>query len=329
MNKRVRVVVSGAAGQIGYALLFRIASGQVFGQDVAVDLNLLEIEPALPAVDGVMMELDDCAFPQLSSMQSTSDANVAMKDADFVVLVGAFPRKKGMERADLLEKNAAIFKVQGEAINAHASRDVKVLVVGNPCNTNALITMSHAPDIPRSQFFAMTMLDQNRAYAQIANKAGVPLNAINNLIVWGNHSASQYPDVFNATVNGKPLVDVVTDESWLKDTFMSTVQQRGAAIIAARGASSAASAANGIVDSLKALTQDTPEGETYSMCCCSDGQYGVDEGLIFSFPCRTVNGKVCVIEGIEHGAFGQEKLQATLNELRDEKKAIEALGLLA
>ncbi|HAG62372.1 MAG TPA: malate dehydrogenase [Coxiellaceae bacterium] len=328
MSQRVRVAVTGAAGQIGYALLFRLASGQVFGPDVDVELNLLEIEPALPALEGVVMELNDCAFKTLKGLRVTADAKEAMDGVNYAALIGSFPRKKGMERSDLLEKNGAIFKEQGAAINAAAASDVKILVVGNPCNTNALIAMHHAPDVPRSQFFAMTMLDQNRATAQLAMKAGVDVTDVSHMTIWGNHSATQYPDFYHARIKGRPVMDVIADEAWLQTTFIETVQQRGAAVIAARGASSAASAANGVVDGLSSLHHDTPAGDHYSMCCCSQGQYGVDEGLIFSFPCKTTSGVVEVVEGIEHAAFGQEKFQRTLDELREEKKAVQALGLI-
>lgn len=318
MKNRIKIALTGAAGQIGYALLFRIASGAVFGEDTEIELNLLEIEPALPALKGVVMELDDCAFPLLRKVTATSDLNVAFKDVNYAALVGAVPRKKGMERSDLLEINGKIFGPQGKAINDHAARDVKVLVVGNPCNTNCLIAMNHAPDIPNEQFFAMTMLDENRARAQLAMKADVPVTAVSDMIIWGNHSATQYPDFINAKINGVPAMDIITDHDWLKNEFIPIVQKRGAAIIEARGASSAASAANGIVDSLRRLHFDTPEGEVYSMCRCSQGEYGVDEGLIFSFPCRTENGKVIAVEGWEHDDFAEEKLQVTLDELRHE-----------
>ena len=327
MTKRVKVAVTGAAGQIGYALLFRLASGQVFGADTVVDLNLLEIEPALPALDGVVMELNDCAFPTLGHVVTTSDLNVAMDGINYAALVGAVPRKAGMERADLLEINGGIFTGQGRAINDHASDDVKVLVVGNPCNTNCLITMNNAPDIPRHRFFAMTMLDENRAKSQLAMKAGVAVADVSNMIVWGNHSATQYPDFANAIISGKAATDIITDHAWLESEFITTVQKRGAAVIQARGASSAASAANGIVDSLKALS--TNSDAPYSMCCHSNGEYGVDSGLIYSFPCQTVNGEVKIVEGIEHGNFGQAKLQATLDELRAERDAVKSLGLIS
>ena len=327
MSQRVRVAVTGAAGQIGYAFLFRLASGQVFGPDVDVELSLLEIEPALPALEGVVMELHDCAFKTLKGIQITSDATVAMDGVNFAALIGSFPRKKGMERSYLLEKNGAIFKEQGAAINAVAANDVKIFVVGNPCNTNALIAMHHAPDVPRSQFFAMTMLDQNRATTQLAIKAGVNVTDVKRMVIWGNHSATQYPDFYQVSIKNQPAIDVI-DNIWLQTTFIETVQQRGAAVIAARGASSAASAANGVVDGLSALYHDTAPEDYYSMACCSQGQYGVDEGLIFSFPCRTESGVIEVVEGMKHSSFGQEKFQRTLDELRDEKKAVQALGLI-
>lgn len=328
MSKRIKVAVTGAAGQIGYALLFRLASGAVFGPDVEIELQLLEIEPALNAVRGVVMELEDCAFPLLRNVLVTTDTNIAMKDVNYAVLVGSVPRKKGMERSDLLEINGGIFTGQGKAINDYAARDVKVLVVGNPCNTNCLIAMNSAPDIANSQFFAMTMLDQNRAQAQLAIKAGVSVNDVQNMIIWGNHSATQYPDFYHAKIGDRYAVDVIKDEAWLTTDFITTVQKRGAAIIEARGASSAASAANGIVDSLVALSHDTPKGQTFSMCCHSDGSYGVDEGLIFSFPCRTEQGKVKIVTGVEHNSFGQEKVEITLNELRQERDTVKSLGLI-
>jgi len=327
MTNRVKVAVTGAAGQIGYALLFRLASGQVFGANTIVDLHLLEIEPALPALEGVIMELEDCAFATLGNVIATADANVAMAGVNYAVLVGAVPRKAGMERGDLLQINGGIFTGQGKAINDHAADDVKVLVVGNPCNTNCLIAMHNAPDVPNDRFFAMTMLDQNRAYAQLAQKAGVAITDVTNMVIWGNHSATQYPDFYHALINGKPATEVITDLAWLQNEFIPLVQKRGAAIINARGASSAASAANGIVDSLKALSQDTDT--VYSMCVCSQGEYGVDEGLIYSFPCRTRGGQVEVVTGVEHAAFGQEKCQATLDELRVEFAAVKEMSLLA
>ncbi|OGT43371.1 MAG: malate dehydrogenase [Gammaproteobacteria bacterium RIFCSPHIGHO2_12_FULL_40_19] len=326
--KTVKVAITGGAGQIGYALLFRLASGQVFGADVQVDLHLLEITPALTALKGVAMELEDCAFPTLGNIVMTDDANVAMKDVHYAALVGSVPRKQGMERSELLKINGAIFKTQGKAINDNAAKDVKIFVVGNPCNTNCLIAMHHAKDIPQDRFFAMTMLDQNRAVSQLAHKAGVTVSDVEDMIIWGNHSSTQYPDFYNTKINGKPAIEVINDEKWFTEYFIPTVQQRGAAILQARGLSSAASAANAIIDGLKALHHETPKNKTFSMCKASEGQYGVDEGLIFSFPCRTENGKVVAVEGVKHNAFGQEKMKATLDELRGECKAVKELGLI-
>ena len=327
MTNRVKVAVTGAAGQIGYALLFRLASGQVFGPNTIVDLNLLELDVALPALNGVVMELEDCAFSTLGKVVTTSDLNVAMNGVNYAALVGAVPRKAGMERGDLLAINGGVFAPQGRAINDHAASDVKVLVVGNPCNTNCLIAMNNAPDVPKDRFFAMTMLDQNRACAQLAAKAGVAVTEVENMIIWGNHSATQYPDFFNAKISGRAVTDVITDTAWLQDEFITTVQKRGAAIINARGASSAASAANGIVDSLVALSHDTDV--PYSMCRHSNGEYGVDAGLIYSFPCVTRNGQVEIVSGADHGDFAAAKLEATLSELRAERDAVAALELIA
>lgn len=328
MKKVIKVAVTGAAGQIGYALLFRLASGQVFGPDTYVDLHLLEITPALPSLKGVVMELEDCAFPLLHNVVISDDPNVAMKDVNYATLVGSVPRKQGMERSELLKINGAIFKTQGKAINDNAAADVKIFVVGNPCNTNCLIAMHHAKDIPQDRFFAMTTLDQNRAVTQLAKKVGVMVEDVDNMIIWGNHSSTQYPDFYNAKIKGRPATEVITDLNWFSTDFIPTVQQRGAAVIAARGASSAASAANAALDSLKALHHETPKNKAYSMCKVSNGEYGVDKGLIFSFPCKTENGKVVAIEGVSHNAFGQEKMTATLNELRGEFNAVKELGLI-
>ena len=328
MTKRVKVAVTGAAGQIGYGLLFRIASGQMLGTDTEVELQLLELEGALPALQGVKMELDDCAFPLLKKITCTSNPDEAFKDANWAILVGSVPRKAGMERADLLKINGGVFTVQGKALNDNAADDVRVFVVGNPCNTNCLIAMNAAPKIPNDRFFAMTTLDENRAKTQLAGKAGVDVTAVSHMTIWGNHSATQYPDFYNAKINGKPVTESISDTEWLKGEFISTVQKRGAAIIAARGASSAASAANGVIDGVYALTHDTPAGQTYSMCICSNGQYGVDEGLICSLPCRTENGKLVVVEGTEHNDFGKEKFQATIDELKNERDTVKALGLI-
>ena len=328
-KKRVKVAVTGAAGQIGYALLFRIASGQMFGSDTEVELQLIELEQALGALKGVAMELDDCAFPLLKKITCTSDLNTGFKDVNWAILVGSVPRKDGMERADLLKINCGIFTAQGKAIADNAASDVRIFVVGNPCNTNALIAMNAAKGkVSADRFFAMTTLDENRARTQLAQKANVDVTAISNMTIWGNHSATQYPDFYNAKINGKPAHEVITDTEWLKTTFLETVQKRGAAIIKARGLSSAASAANAVVDGIYHLTHDTKAGETYSMCLASTGEYGVDAGLIFSFPCRTENGKLVVIKDQKHNDFGTEKFNLTLNELRSERDAVKELGLI-
>lgn len=327
-KKRVKVAITGAAGQIGYALLFRIASGQMFGPDTEVELQLLELEQALPALNGVAMELDDCAFPLLKNIVCTSDLKTAFNGINWALLVGAVPRKDGMERADLLKINGGIFGPQGKAMAEVGASDVRALVVGNPCNTNALIAMHSAKGLPQDRFFAMTMLDENRAKIQLAKKAGVDVTAVTNMTIWGNHSATQWPDFYNAQINGKKATEVITDEAWLKGEFVETVQKRGAAIIKARGASSAASAANAIVDNVYNLTHDTAAGNTFSVCKASKGEYGVDEGLIFSFPCRTVGGQLQVVDGVKQTPYGQEKFNVTLEELRSEKKAVQELGLI-
>lgn len=327
-KKIVKVAITGAAGQIGYALLFRIASGQMFGEDVYVDLHLLELEQALPALNGVRMELEDCAFPLLNNVVCTADVNEAMRDINWALLVGAVPRKEGMERADLLKINGGIFTKQGRAINDNAAADARVFVVGNPCNTNCLIAMHSAPDMPHDRFYAMTSLDENRARTQLAKKADVPVTAISEMTIWGNHSSTQYPDFYHAKINGKPATEVITDLNWLQNDFISIVQKRGAEVIKARGSSSAASAANAVVDGVYNLTHDTLAGESYSMCRASQGEYGIDEGLIFSFPCRTENAQLKVITDIKHNDFSQQKLQQTLTELRSERDAVRELGLI-
>jgi len=328
MTKRVKVAISGAAGQIGYALIFRVASGQMFGSDTEVELNLLEIPPVLPALEGVKMELDDCAFPLLKKITTTSDVNVAMKDVNWAVLVGSVPRKEGMERSELLNINGKIFTTQGKAINDNAASDVRVFVVGNPCNTNCLIAMNNAPDVPKDRFFAMTMLDELRARTQLAIKAGVDVTAVSQMTIWGNHSSTQYPDFYHALINDRPATEVITDINWLQNDFISKIQKRGAEVIKARGASSAASAANAALMSVYNLVHDTPQGETFSVARCSQGEYGVDEGLIFSVPCRTEGGKLKVITGITQNEFGQEKFNITLDELRKERDAVKELGLI-
>ncbi|MCP0914040.1 MULTISPECIES: malate dehydrogenase [Legionella] len=338
MNNRIRVAITGAAGQIGYALLFRLASGQMFGPNTDIELNLLELEPALPALNGVAMELDDCAFPLLKRIVCTSDLKEAMDGVNWALLVGSVPRKQGMERSDLLKINGSIFINQGRAINDYASDDVRVFVVGNPCNTNCLIAKHHAKDVPDDRFYAMTTLDELRARTQLAQKAGVDVTAVSQMTIWGNHSSTQFPDFYNAKINGISAAKVIDDEQWLRETFVPTVQQRGAAVIKARGASSAASAANAIVVGVNHLVTDTVEGETFSMVCSSRGEYGVDEGLMFSFPCRREHGLVrrvglehgvvSVVEGLPFNEYSQAKFNDTLNELRSERDAVKELGLL-
>lgn len=327
-QKTVKVAVSGAAGNIGYALIFRIASGQMFGPDVAVELQLLELEQAIPSLKGTMMELDDCAFPLLRKVSCSSDPKEAVKDANWVILVGAVPRKDGMERSDLLKVNGGIFGPMGKAINEHAASDVRVFVVGNPCNTNCLITMMNAPDVPRDRFYAMTSLDEYRARFQLAHKAGVAVSAVSQMTIWGNHSATQFPDFTHAYINSQPVVDVISDHAWLKGEFIETIQKRGAAVIKARGASSAASAANAAIGGVHSLVTDTPAGESYSVCRYAQGEYGVDEGLIFSFPSVTKNGVSSVVTGLEFDNFAQEKFATTLNELRKERDAVKEMGLI-
>mgnify|MGYP001289478247 FL=1 len=326
MNKEpIRVAVTGAAGNIGYALVFRIASGAMFGPDQPVALNLIEIPPALDALSGVVMELDDCAFPLLKDVVATTDLDEGFKDVNWALLVGSVPRKAGMERADLLGINGKVFTGQGQAIAANAAKDVRILVVGNPCNTNCLIAMNNASGIPKDRFYAMTMLDENRAKTQLAQKAGVEITAVTNMTIWGNHSATQYPDFYSAQINGESAATVIADEQWLKNEFIPTVQNRGAAIITARGASSAASAANGIVDSVRKLTRDTPIGDSFSMCICSDGSYGTSKGLITSMPCRVDGGELSVVQGFEIPPFSREKIDQTVQELEEERAAVKDL----
>lgn len=326
MKDPITVSITGAAGNIGYALLFRIASGSVFGPDQPVNLNLIEIEPALPALQGVVMELDDCAFPLLNDIVATADLNEGFKNADWALLVGSVPRKAGMERNDLLGINGKIFTGQGQAIAANAKSSCRTLVVGNPCNTNCLIAMSNATGLPKNQFFAMTRLDENRAKSQLAAKAGVHSSQVTNLCIWGNHSATQYPDFTNAKIDGKPVTEVITDLEWLKGEFISTVQQRGAAIIKARGASSAASAANAALDTVISLSNPTPEGDWHSVAVCSDGSYGIEKGIMASMPIRThADGTWEVVQGVPVDAFSQEKIDATIAELVEERDAVKDL----
>ena len=324
----VNVTVTGAAGQIGYALLFRIAAGGLLGPETPVRLRLLEIEPALKAAEGTAMELDDCAFPLLEGIDITADARQAFDGTNVALLVGARPRTKGMERGDLLSANGGIFKPQGEALNAGAASDIKVLVVGNPANTNALIAASHAPDIPGDRFTAMTRLDHNRALSQLAKKTGAPVSDIAHLTVWGNHSATQYPDWSKATIGGRPAEEVVGDRSWLEDTFIPTVAKRGAAIIEARGASSAASAANAAIDHVFDWVNGTPEGDWTSAAIMSDGSYGVPEGLIGSFPCTSSGGSWQIVQGLEVDEFSRGRIDASVAELVEERDAVRELGLI-
>ncbi|MEA2282001.1 MAG: malate dehydrogenase [Solirubrobacteraceae bacterium] len=328
MSQPVTVTVTGAAGQIGYALLFRIASGQMLGDDTPVKLNLLEVPQAVKAAEGTALELFDCAFPLLTDIDVTDDAATAFDGAGVALLVGARPRTKGMERADLLEANGGIFKPQGEAIAAHAASDVKVLVVGNPANTNALIAQSNADGVPAERFTAMTRLDHNRAVAQLAQKTGAAVSDISHMVVWGNHSPSMYPDLFNAKVRGERAWDVVGDEAWVTDEYIPRVGKRGAEIIEARGASSAASAANAAVDHVHDWVLGTPGDEWVSMAVYSRGAYGVEEGVISSFPVRCANGEWEIVEGLDVPEFSQQRIDATVGELKEERDAVKGLGLV-
>lgn len=327
MAEPIHVAVTGAAGQIGYALVFRLASGEVFGPDQPVVLHLIELPQALGALDGVQMELDDCAFPTLAGVVKADSDHLedGFAGCNWVLCVGSVPRKKGMERGDLVKVNGPIFTSTGKAIEAAAADDVRVVVVGNPCNTNCLIAMANAPKVPKDRWYAMTKLDQNRAVTQIAQKAGQPVSAVKNLNIWGNHSATQYPDFFNATVNGTPIPEVISDHDWLKGDFISTVQKRGAAIIEARGASSAASAANAALDTVKCVVNPTAADESYSAAVCSDGSYGIDEGLMFGFPLTSDGNTWSIVEGSQHNEFAQEKIAATLAELKEERDAVKDL----
>jgi malate dehydrogenase len=325
----VHVTVTGAAGQIGYSLLFRIASGQLLGPDQPVVLRLLEIEPAMKALEGVVMELDDCAFPLLADVEPTSDLKVAFDGTSWALLVGSVPRKAGMERGDLLGVNGGIFKPQGRAVAEHAAPDVRVLVVGNPCNTNCLIARSNAPEVPADRWFAMTRLDENRAKRQLAARAGVPVSAVTNLAIWGNHSATQFPDFASARIDGKPVPEVIADAGWLEGEFLTTVQKRGAAVIDARGASSAASAANAAIDTVVGLRSPTPAGDCVSVAVASSGEYGTPEGLQFGFPVRADGqGGWSVVEGVVHDDFARDRVRVTTEELLAERAEVEALGLL-
>ena len=324
-KEAIHVAVTGAAGQIGYSLLFRIAAGDMFGQDQPVVLHLIEIEPAMKALEGVIMELDDCAFPLLKGIHATSNPEEGFKGVNWTLLVGGFPRKAGMERKDLLTVNAKIFIEQGKALNKSAASDVRILVVGNPCNTNCYIAKQCAPDIPADRFFAMTRLDENRAKTQLAKKAGVDITEVTNVAIWGNHSSTLYPDFENAKIGGKPATTVITDTAWLQGEFITTVQQRGAAVIKARGASSAASAANAIIDTVKSIINPTKAGDWHSVALCSDGSYGVERGLISSFPIVSNGKNVRIVQGIQLSDFARSKIEISINELKEERAVVSEL----
>jgi malate dehydrogenase len=322
MKSPIKVAITGAAGQIGYALVFRVASGAMFGPDQPVALHMIEIPAGFEALKGVVMELDDCAFPLLTGMVATTDLDEGFRGVNWALLVGSVPRKAGMERKDLLGINGKIFTGQGQAIAKNAAEDVRVLVIGNPCNTNCLIAMNNAKSVPGDRWFAMTRLDENRAKAQLAQKAGVEITEVSNVTIWGNHSATQYPDAYNAKINGRSAAAVIGDEAWLKEAFIPAVQQRGAAIIKARGSSSAGSAANAIVDTVRSLTTDTVEGDWHSVAVCSDGSYGVEEGLICSFPVRASGGKWEIVKDVPLNEFSKGKFDASVAELNEEKSMV-------
>jgi malate dehydrogenase len=324
----VKVAVTGAAGQIGYSLLFRIANGDLLGPDTPIELRLLEITPALKALEGVVMELDDCAFPLLAAVQTGDDPDAMFDGVNLALLVGARPRTKGMERGDLLSANGAIFTVQGASLNSQAADDLHVLVPGNPANTNALIAMSNAPDIPTERFSAMTRLDHNRAMGQLAKKAGAPVTDLAKMTIWGNHSATQYPDIYHAEIGGRNAANVVNDQAWLENDFIPTVQKRGAAIIEARGASSAASAASAVIDHVHDWMLGTPDRDWVSMAVASDGSYGVPEGLVSSFPCTTKDGEWSIVQGLDIDDFSRARIDASVAELGEERDAVRELGLI-
>src|SRR3977135_1526539 len=322
MKSPIKVAITGAAGQIGYALVFRVASGAMFGPDQPVALHLIEIPAGFEALKGVVMELDDCAFPLLKSVVATTDLDEGFRDVNWALLVGSVPRKAGMERKDLLGINGKIFTGQGQAIAKNAAKDVRVLVIGNPCNTNCLIAMNNAKSVPSDRWFAMTRLDENRAKAQLAQKVGTDVTEVTNMTIWGNHSATQYPDFYNAKINGRSAAEVIGDEAWLKETFIPAVQQRGAAIIKARGSSSAGSAANAIIDTVRSLTTDTPRDDWHSVAVCSDGSYGVEKDLISSFPIRTKGGKWEIVQNFPINEFSRSKIDASVSELKEEKSLV-------
>ncbi|WP_148571194.1 malate dehydrogenase [Nocardioides caldifontis] len=328
MTQPVKVAVTGAAGQIGYSLLFRIANGDILGPDTPVELRLLEIEPALTTLEGVVMELDDCAFPLLSTIEIGADATKVFDGVNLALLVGARPRTKGMERGDLLEANGAIFTAQGKALNEVAADDVRIAVTGNPANTNALIALSNAPDIPKERFSALTRLDHNRALSQLAAKTGASVTDIRRMTIWGNHSATQYPDIFNAEIDGRNAAEVVDDQAWIENDFIPTVAKRGAAIIEARGSSSAASAASATIDAARDWLRGTPENDWVSMAVVSDGSYGVPEGLVYSFPVTTSGGDWTIVKGLAVNEFSRQRMDATAQELIEERDAVTELGLI-
>jgi malate dehydrogenase len=324
----IRVAVTGAAGAIGYSLLFRIASGEMFGPDQPVIIHLVDVEPALPVLQGVVMELEDCASPLLTGLVATANLDEGFKDVSWALLVGSVSRKPGMERKDLLKINGNIFVGQAKALQAHAASDIRILVVGNPCNTNCLIAMNNAPEIARDRWFAMTRLDENRARTQLAKKAGTPVAAVSNLAIWGNHSPTMFPDFYNARIGGKPLTDVITDEQWLRHDFVTTVAQRGTSVLKARGAGSAASAANAVIDSVKSIITPAGGDDWHSACVCADGSYGIEKDIICSFPTRS-NGKTLeIVQGLSSNEFSQSRIAATVNELKDEKAMATELGLM-
>lgn len=327
-NTPLRVAVTGAAGQIGYSLLFRIAAGQMFGADQPVIIHLVDIEPAMNALQGVVMELDDCAFPLLKGIVATANPDEGFRGVNWALLVGSVPRKPGMERKDLLKINGGIFVGQAQAIQKNAAKDIRILVVGNPCNTNCLIAMNNSPDIPRDRWHAMTRLDENRAKTQLAKKAGVDVTAVTNLAIWGNHSPTMFPDFYNAKIGGKPVTEVIKDENWLKNDFVTTVGQRGGAVLKARGLSSAASAANAVIDGVKSIVNPTTPGDWHSTCVCSDGSYGVEKGLISSFPVRSDGKKLEIVQGLSRNDFSNAKIATSIAELKEEKTIAMELGLV-
>lgn len=328
MNNPIRVAVTGAAGAIGYSLLFRIASGEVFGPNQPVIIHLVDIEPALPVLQGVVMELEDCASPLLHGVVATANLDEGFKDVNWALLVGSVSRKPGMERKDLLKINGNIFVGQAKAIEKNAAKDIRILVVGNPCNTNCVIAMNNAPGIPRNRWFAMTRLDENRGKTQLAKKAGGDISAISNLAIWGNHSPTMFPDFYNAKINGKPVTEVIKDENWLKTDFVTTVAQRGTAVLKARGAGSAASAANAVIDSVKSIANPTKAGDWHSVSVVSDGSYGIEKDIICSFPVRSKGQTLEIVQGLAINEFSQSKIDATVNELKEEKAMATELGLI-